>query len=158
MTDRQTQIAIKILQYLADNNNYERDGNVQDYACDGDTSDMALEQDYLHVRDSLEKDYKLIRKEKAELHMTPDGEAAQRIGFEKYLKKIKTGLQLDITIKWLNIIDKTLSILKESKTILIIATGLFGVLFGMFSRYAILLLTKIASWLSGVIHTLSASQ
>ena len=58
MTDRQTQIAIKILQYLSDNDNYERDGNVYDYVCDGNTESRELEGNYDYVRKSLEKDYK----------------------------------------------------------------------------------------------------
>ena len=158
MTERQTQIAIKILQYLVDNNNYERDGNVQWYACDGNTEDIDFECDYLHVRDSLIKDYRLIRREGAELHLTPDGEAAQRIGLEKYLKKIKKGEQLDITLKRLDVLAKFLTVLKESKTILVIAAGLVGGLFGLFGRYFLPLLTKATNWLCEVISTLLASQ
>lgn len=158
MTERQTEIAIKILQYLVDQNNYERDGNVQSHACDGNTEDIELECDYLHVRDSLIKDYHLIRREGAELHLTPDGEAAQRIGFEKYLRKIKKGTQLEITLKRMDVLAKFLTILKESKTILVISTGIVWALFGLFSRYAIPLLTKATSWLCEAIHTLMATQ
>lgn len=98
MTDRQTQIAIKILECIANHNNYERDGNVQWYACDGNTEDIDLECDYLHVRDSLVEDYHLIRWQGVELHLTPNGETAQRIGFEKYLKKVKNGPQLEMRL------------------------------------------------------------
>jgi len=56
-------MAIKILQYLSDNNNFERDGNVYTYICDGNTESRELEGDYEYVRESLEKDYRLIRRE-----------------------------------------------------------------------------------------------
>lgn len=61
MTDRQTQIAIKMLQFLSDNNNYERDGNVYTYICNGNTDSREFEGDYEYVCNSLEKDYRLIR-------------------------------------------------------------------------------------------------
>ena len=158
MTEKQTEIAIKMLQYLVDNNNYERDGNVYSYICNWDTSDRSMEGDYEYVRDSLVKDYRLIRREGAELHLTPDGEAAQRIGFEKYLRKIKKGTQLEITLKRMDVLAKFLTILKESKTILVVTAGIVWALFGLFSRYAVPLLTKAANWLCEVVHTLTATQ
>jgi hypothetical protein len=158
MTEKQTEIAIKMLQYLVDNNNYERDGNVYSYICNWDTSDRSMEGDYEHVRDSLIKDYRLIRREGAELHLTPDGEAAQRIGFEKYLRKIKKGTQLEITLKRMDVLAKFLTILKESKTILVVTAGIVWALFGLFSQYAVPLLTKAANWLCEVVHTLTATQ
>ena len=157
MTDHQTQIAIKILQYLADNNNYERDGNVYSYVCDWNTDDRTLEGDYEHVRDSLEKDYRLIRREKAELHLTPDGEAAQRIGFEKYLKQVKKGKQLELTLKRMEIVSKFLTIVKDSKTVLLlVAAAVGGIAHGIVNlmgfhvwpfvrRTAILLLERITT-------------
>lgn len=157
MTDRQTQMAIKILQYLVAHNNYERDGNVYRYACDGNTEDMDIERDYIYVVDSLEKDYRLIRREKAELRLTPDGEAAQRIGFEKYLKKIKSGKQLEITQKRLEVASKFLSIIKDSKTVLLlVAAVIAGILngivnlmgfhvFPLIKRAAVLLLERLAT-------------
>lgn len=126
MTDRQIQIAIKMLQYLSENNNFERDGNVYGYACDGNTENWEVEADYEHVRDSLIKDYRLIRREKAELHLTPDGEAAQRIGFEKYLSKVKNGVQLEVTIKRLEVLSKVVTIIKDSKAVLMIVAAFGG--------------------------------
>lgn len=158
MTEKQTDIAIRMLQYLVDNNNYERDGNVYSYICNWNTSDRSMEGDYEYVRDSLVNDYRLIRREGAELHLTPDGEAAQRIGFEKYLRKIKKGTQLEITLKRMDVLAKFLTILKESKTILVVTAGIVWALFGLFSRYAVPLLTKAANWLCEVVHTLTATQ
>ena len=158
MTEKQTDIAIRMLQYLVDNNNYERDGNVYSYICNWNTSDRSMEGDYEYVRDSLVNDYRLIRREGAELYLTPDGEAAQRIGFEKYLRKIKKGTQLEITLKRMDVLAKFLTILKESKTILVVTAGIVWALFGLFSRYAVPLLTKAANWLCEVVHTLTATQ
>ncbi|MBQ9655666.1 MAG: hypothetical protein IJV38_06545 [Prevotella sp.] len=126
MTNRQTQMAIKILQYLSDNNNFERDGNVYTYICDGNTESRELEGDYEYVRESLEKDYRLIRRERAELHLTPDGEAAQRIGFEKYIGKVKKGVQLEVTLKQLDILSKVVTIIKDSKAVLMIVAAFLG--------------------------------
>lgn len=157
MTDQQTQIAIKILQYLADNNNYERDGNVYSYVCDWDTSDRSLEGYYEYVRSSLEKDYRLIRREKAELHLTPDGEAAQRIGFEKFLREVKSGKQLELTLKRMEIVSKFLTIVKDSKTVLLLVATIIGGIahgivnlmgfhvFQIVKRIAILLLERTAT-------------
>lgn len=154
MTDRQTQMAIKILQYLVDHNNYERDGNVQRYACDGNTEDIDLEQDYLHVRDSLVNDYRLIRKDNAELHLTPDGESAQRIGFKKYLKVIKKGKQLEITKKKLDVLGKFFSIFKDSKTVAIIVVGLLDALISMATNSVFPIIKGIVGWLYETITTL----
>ena len=126
MTDRQTQIAFKILQYLSDNNNYEREGNVESFILSNNPDDMEFFDDYLHVLGSLVKDYRLIRKEKAELHLTPDGEAAQRIGFDKYLNEIKTGKQLELTLKRLDVLSNLLSIIRDSKTLVFIIAGVLG--------------------------------
>lgn len=157
MTDQQTTIAVKMLQYITDNGNYERGGNVYLYICDWDTSDRSLEGDYEYVRNSLEKDYRLIRREGAELHLTPDGEAAQRIGFEKYLKSVKKGKQLELTLKRMEIVSKFLAIVKDSKTVLLlvaaamggIAHGIVNLLgfhiFPLVRRIAILLLERITT-------------
>lgn len=153
MTDRQTQMAIKILQYLVDHNNYQRDGNVQVYACDGNTEDIDLEQEYLHVRGSLEKGYGLIRKDNADLHLTPDGESAHRIGFEKYLKKIKKGKQLEITKKELDVLGKFLSIFKDSKTVAIIVVGLLDALISMAANSVFPLIKGVIEWLYEIIAT-----
>lgn len=158
MTEKQTEIAIKILQYLNDNNNYERDGNVYSYICDWETSDRSMEGDYEHVRDSLVKDYRLIRREGAELHLTPDGEAAQRIGFEKYLKKIKKGKQLEVTQKRLDVASKFLTIFKDSKTVAIIIIGLADFLLSMITNRLFPILRGIAGWLYDTISTLLATQ
>ena len=158
MTERQTEIAIKILQYLVDQNNYERDGNVQSYACDGNTEDIELECDYLHVRDSLIKDYHLIRREGAELHLTPDGEAAQRIGFKKYLRKIKKGTQLEITQKRMDVLSKSLAIIKDSKTAAIIVIGLADFLLSLATNKVFPIIRGIGGWLYDTISTLMATQ
>ena len=158
MTERQTEIAIKMLQYLVDNNNYERDGNVQSHACDGNTEDIELECDYLHVRDSLIKDYHLIRREGAELHLTPDGEAAQRIGFKKYLRKIKKGTQLDITLKRMDVLSKSLAIIKDSKTAAIIVIGLADFLLSLATNKVFPIIRGIGGWLYDTISTLMATQ
>lgn len=158
MTERQTEIAIKMLQYLVDNNNYERDGNVQSHACDGNTEDIELECDYLHVRDSLIKDYHLIRREGAELHLTPDGEAAQRIGFKKYLRKIKKGTQLEITQKRMDVLSKSLAIIKDSKTAAIIVIGLADFLLSLATNKVFPIIRGIGGWLYDTISTLMATQ
>lgn len=158
MTEKQTEMAIKMLQYLVDNNNYERDGNVYSYICNWDTSDRSMEGDYEHVRDSLVKDYRLIRREGAELHLTPDGEAAQRIGFEKYLKKIKKGKQLEVTQKRLDVASKFLTIFKDSKTVAIIIIGLADFLLSMITNRLFPILRGIAGWLYDTISTLLATQ
>lgn len=158
MTERQTEIAIKMLQYLVDNNNYERDGNVQSHACDGNTEDIELECDYLHVRDSLIKDYHLIRREGAELHLTPDGEAAQRIGFKKYLRKIKKGTQLEITQKRMDVLSKSLAIIKDSKTAAIIVIGLADFLLSLATNKVFPIIRGIGGWLYDTISTLTATQ
>lgn len=158
MTEKQTEIAVKMLQYLVDNNNYERDGNVYSYICNWDTSDRSMEGDYEHVRDSLVKDYRLIRREGAELHLTPDGEAAQRIGFEKYLKKIKKGKQLEVTQKRLDVASKFLTIFKDSKTVVIIVVGLADFLLSLITNRIFPILMGIAGWLYDTISTLMATQ
>lgn len=156
MTERQTQIAIKVLQYLSDHSNFERDYNVQVFACGGDNEELL--DDYLHVKGSLEKDYHLIRTEKAELHLTPDGEAAQRIGFEKYLRKVKKGTQLDITLKRLDVLSKLATIFKDSKTLLIIAVGLIDYLLGVITQQVFPIVRTIATWLIQLKDTLLATQ
>ena len=158
MTERQTEIAIKILQYLVEQNNYERDGNVQSHACDGNTEDIELECDYLHVRDSLIKDYHLIRMEGAELHLTPDGEAAQRIGFENYLRKIKKGTQLEITLKRMDVLSKGMAIIKDSKTVVIIVIGLADFLLSLATNKVFPIIRGIGGWLYETISTLMATQ
>lgn len=158
MTDRQTQMAIKVLKYLVAHNNYERDGNVQRYACNGNTEDMDIERDYLYVVDSLEKDYRLIRREKAELRLTPDGEAAQRIGFEKYLGKTKKGKQLEITLKRLDVVSKLLAIFKDSKTVAIIVVGLLDALLSMLTNHLFPIVRGVGGWLYETIATLLATQ
>lgn len=157
MTDRQTTIAIKMLQYLAGNNNYELDGNIHTHVSNGDTSDMSILDDYLYVKNTLEEDYRLIRVNKNMIMLTPDGEAAQRIGFEKYLKSVKNGKQLEITLKRLDVIGKFFAIIKDSKTVLLIVAAAIGGLvhgivnllgfhvFPLVRRIAILLLEKIAT-------------
>lgn len=158
MTERQTEIAIKILQYLVDQNNYERDGNVQSHACDGNTEDIEIECDYLHVRDSLIKDYHLIRREGAELHLTPDGEAAHRIGFEKYLRKIKKGTLLEITLKRMDVLSKGMAIIKDSKTVVIIVIGLADFLLSLATNKVFPIIRGIGGWLYETISTLMATQ
>ena len=107
-------------------NNHERDGNVHTYASDGDTSDMEILDDYLYVKNTLQNDYHLIRTDRAELLLTPDGIAAQRIGFEKYLRKVKKGTQLEVTLKRLDILSKAITIIKDSKAILMVVAAFLG--------------------------------
>ena len=158
MTEKQTGIAIKMLQYLADNNNYERDGNVYSYICNWDTSDRSMEGDYEYVRDSLVNDYRLIRREGAELHLTPDGEAAHRIGFEKYLRKIKKGTQLEITLKRMDVLSKGMAIIKDSKTVVIIVIGLADFLLSLATNKVFPIIRGIGGWLYETISTLPATQ
>ena len=157
MTDQQTTIAVKILQYLASNNNYELDGNIHTYVSNGDTSDMGILDDYLYVKNTLENDYRLIRADKNIIMLTPDGEAAQRIGFEKYLKSVKNGKQLELTLKRMDLLDKWLSILKESRTILIIVVGLVTALCNWVAPYIVPLIKGAFAWLTETIATLTAS-
>ena len=89
--------------------------------------------------------------------MTPDGEAAQRIGFEKFLKEVKSGKQLELTLKRMEIVSKFLTIVKDSKTVLLLVAAIIGGLahgivnlmgfhvFPIVKRIAILMLERIAT-------------
>lgn len=67
-----------------------------------------------YVTNQSEDEYKLIRQQGTMVLLSDNGHTAKRIGFDRYVSKLHKNQRLDIKLKHLEMICKSLNIIKDA--------------------------------------------
>ena len=149
MTELESKVSVTILETLAEHENLCYIGGVHDVLNKiyGDSHDAKRAK--MYAFDKLENEYGLVSfigEKRNQIRLTDNGELANKIGFDKYIKKMHKNERLDIKLKRLDLAGKWIDLLDKSKTLIIIMLTLMAALI-VLALWSVSLLSEKVGWM-----------